>query len=245
MENQPQAAQPKPHGLIIGLLFAILLLTLAVVAIVVMNAKTKVTEQAYSMACKAQVEAAVLDGAREITRACQTDNPTPTVTTGQVPPGEGIVGFDYPLGWSVETTFLEPTSGNGSTTWVAKMVPGYFSSCNGCDGPFIDISMYVGSRSYAEITKHTDFNAYLQSYYSDSNVFKNIAITPSKDVGGERYTVTGTSEGLYSGPFETIYFEGSSLYASLTFMDSDTASSVTNEAWTIVKESLDFSGLQK
>lgn len=234
----------KIHGVIVSLLVVLLLTSLSAVGLLVMRSTSAPTTTELTAACQAEVQAAVLDGAREITRVCKPDTAVEP-TLGEVPGLAGGVGFNYPLGWSVETKRLDTAATNGGISWRAKLVQGYFASCDSCDGPFIDIAMLVGAKSDPTVASYPDFNAFLQHYYGDPINYTHLVISPSKDVGGERYTVTGSQTGLFSGPFEAIWFEGKTHYANITFLDDDLVSTANNEAWTIVKESLDFSGVQQ
>lgn len=242
MDVQP-ANPARGYGLITGLLFLILLLSVADAAILVASKRTAPNAAAMTEACTSQVQSAVLDATREIVRSCQTGkSETPaSPTTGSVPALDGQLGFSYPLGWSVTSMF----SHLGTSTWDASLVPGYFIYCEGCDGPMIDISMHVGEIIALDAQASTDFNAYLAKLYANPENYSNIIITPTKDVGGERYTITGTMNGMYSGPFETIYFTGKSKFGSITFLDKDLTSNSTNADWEIIKDSLDFSGIQQ
>lgn len=231
----------KVHGLIITLLFALLLLSLAAVALLVATQKTAPGKNDLSLACKTEVQSAVLDATREITRACKPDTTPSVPTTGTVPARTGTVGFIYPLGWSVKTE----SRATGNTNWIAQLVPGYFSMCVDCDGPFIDINLAVSNKNDPAVTKFQDFNAYLQAYYSSAEIYTNIIITPTTEVTGTRYTVTGAMNGMYTGSFETVYFETATKYAQATFVDTDSASQTTNAAWKIVKDSLDFSRIEE
>jgi hypothetical protein len=233
--DQPQTAT-KSHGLVIGLVFALLLLTLIGVGAVILTNRNVPSSEEYAAACKSQVESAVLDGAREITRACTV---TEVQATENVPaPGNGI-GFDYPADWSVT---INPTAAE-RVTWRASLVPGYFYFCEGCDGPFIDISMQAGSLSDGAIAAQADFNAYLLTIYTASNGFSEVAIKQAADGSGTRYNVSGQLTGLYEGPFETIYYEGTTNWASAFFLDRDVEDTVSNKGWEIVKGSLDFSNI--
>lgn len=242
MDTQP-ANPHRGYGLITGLLFCLLLLSIADAAILVASKKNAPNTSTMTEACTSQVQSAVLDATREIVRSCQDDKAETleNATTGSVPALDGQLGFDYPLGWSLTSMF----SHLGTSTWDASLVPGYFIYCEGCDGPIIDVSMHVGAISALDATASTDFNAYLAKLYANTDTYTNVVITPTKDVGGERYTITGTMNGMYSGPFETIYFTGKTKYGSITYLDKDLASDSTNAAWAIIKDSLDFSGIQQ
>ena len=253
MELEPAPRQTKIHGLIIGLMVVIILLSLVAVGAIMMTQTTSTSPEAVAKACQAEVQSAALDATREITRACQTDSNTSAsaTTTGHVPAVDSGLGFDYPLvGWSVRTERAEMYSGAENAPnyvlWNAALVPGYLAICHGCDGPLIDISMAVGSKSAPPVSTFPNFSDYLNSIYPANDIgYSNIKISASKDVGGERYTVTGHLDGLYTGDFEAIYFEGPTKWASITFLDTNNNKTDTNDAWTIVKDSLDFSGIQQ
>ncbi|MEK7183599.1 MAG: hypothetical protein AAB776_03125 [Patescibacteria group bacterium] len=236
--DQPQTSS-KPHGLVIGLMFAVLLLSLVAVAVLVTTEGKISTTDEYVAACKSQVEGAVLDATREIARVC-TDGGEIAPAVGTVTTDQGRIGFDYPIGWSVELRSygIEPAS------WSAAMVPGVFMFCEGCDGPFIDVSMQVGSKSHPVISARANFNAYLLSVYTTDKGYKNINITQMAENGGTRYVVTGQIEGLWAGPIEDIYYEGETDWAGAFFMDADPGDTVGNDGWEIIKESLDFSSIR-
>jgi hypothetical protein len=148
------------------------------------------------------------------------------------------VGFSYPAGWSVSTT----TSPAERITWRASLVPGYFTLCNECDGPFVDISLQSGSKSDPAVAAQPTFDDYLKTIYTAENGFSDVSIERATD-SGKRYTVTGKLTGLYDGTFETIYHEGTTHWASAFYLDRDLAETATNEGWKIVKDSLNFSGI--
>ncbi|MDQ5951990.1 MAG: hypothetical protein QG626_117 [Patescibacteria group bacterium] len=242
MDSQPQHPNQR-YGLITGLLFCLLLVSIADAAILIASKKTAPNTNTMAEACTSQVQSAVLDATREITRSCQSNQTEVPAfpTMGSMPALDGQLGFEYPLGWSAAST----TSRTDSPMWDASLVPGYFAYCDGCDGPIIDILMHVGEISSLEPLATTDFNAYLAKLYSTENGYSAVAISPTKDVGGERYTITGMIDGMYSGPFETIYFTGKTKYASITFLDKDETNNDTNIDWERIKDSLDFSGIQQ
>ncbi len=237
--DQPQTSS-KPHGLVIGLMFAVLLLSLVAVAVLVTTEGKISTTDEYVAACKSQVEGAVLDATREIARIC-TDGGEVAPEIGTVPSSPGAVGFDYPLGWSVE---LRTNVVDTLTTWSAKLVPGVLAYCEGCDGPFIDITMQVGSKAHPVIAERASFYDYLLNVYTVEKGYSQINIQLSPDNSGTRYVVTGQVEGLWSGPFEAIYFEGATEWARVTFTDADPIDTAGNKGWAIIKESLDFSSIR-
>jgi hypothetical protein len=237
-KTAPQT-RSKPHGLVIGLVFIVLLLTLVAVGLLVSTQKSPVSPDEYTAACKTEVQSAVLDATREITRVCN-DGGEPAPAIGTVTTEQGRIGFDYPLGWSVELRSREITI----TNWSAQMVPGVLAYCEGCDGPFIDVGMQVGNKSHPVISARADFHAYLLSVYTTDKGYHDINITQSTVDGGTRYVVTGRIEGLWAAAIEDIYYEGVTEWAGAFFMDADSTDTAGNEGWAIIKESLDFSSIK-
>jgi hypothetical protein len=235
--DQLQATPPhsRLHGVIIGLLFVILLGTLAVVGLLVTQPKPQAVG-VDAEACEKYVVAAEEESENACEQLREQDR---EARIGNVAAHEGIVGFDYPPGWSVTTT----TSPAERVTWRASLVPGYFTLCNECDGPFVDISMQVGSMTDPAVVSAATFHDYLLTIYTASNGFSDVEITRATD-SGKRYTVTGKLTGLYDGTFETIYHEGTNLWASAFYLDRDAAETATNEDWELVKGSLNFSGIK-
>lgn len=235
MPDQPASLPKKSsvHGVIIGLLFALLLGTLAVVALLVSGFETK-SDDAILVgsggSCDNEVMAA--------NNACEAQRAADALAfQGQVPARNGVVGFEYPAGWSA-IVGINITNGR---TWHAQLVPGYFYQCDDCDGPARDIVITVNDK--AELNLGTQsFADYVSTQYSSPDN-SNVVITPANDDSDQRYTVTGHMDGLRSADFESIYFEGSTDYAVVTFLDLYPTSTATNDGWEIVKESLDFSGI--
>lgn len=234
--DQPETPG-RVHGAVIGLIFVILLLTLLAVGVVVATARTSPATKDYAAACKAQVQDAVLAGAREITRTCAQTSETPTSTA--VAAQDGQIGFSYPLGWSAVGTWnrQEPVF------WNAQIMPGFINQCDGCDGPFPDISLFVGQKSEPAIVAQKTFSDYVTAQYTGDG-YTGVVIKTSTQGTGTLYTVTGAMAGMITGPFEAVIYEGATEWASATFLDKDTTKTDTNEAWTLVKGSLDFSKIK-
>lgn len=224
------------HELILGLLFVILLGTLTMVGLLVSRPKPE-PPAVTAVACQSYIDAAVADAGE----GCEIQaEPNEPMQAQSVPAREGRVGFVFPVEWSTLT-------GNNISTqpsWYAHLMYGHIPMCDACDGPLLDVSMAVADKKTLPASNYADFHAYVVSQYTDPS-YSNVVITPSDDVGGERYTVTGQQNGLFVGPFEAIYFEGPNLYASIIFLDKDVDDMKINEGWEIIKDSLDFSGLQQ
>jgi|GEM_PF-2543309 len=246
MTPDQSPAPSKPHGLVIGLIFAVLLLTLVAVAFMVTTQGKITTSDEYIAACKTQVAGAVLDATREIARVC-TDGSKVAPITESVPASGNTMGFDYPADWSVA---IYPTPAE-AITWRASLVPEYFYFCEGCDGPFIDISLQVGNMADPAIAAQPSFRDYLNTIYTAENGFSDVTITTTSAFR-THHEVTGKLDGLYQGTFEAVYRSDIGLYkdgtlqdgqwTSAFYLDRDPIENATNDAWLIVKGSLDTSG---
>lgn len=237
----PPSASARRQSLIIGLLFFVLVLSLAAVTILVMTKKLAPTTDSVAQACKVQVEGAVLDATREIARSCQGNNAEVTTlpATQHVPTTDASPGFDYPTDWSVRAGVSSQ-----DVRWSAKLVPGYFFECEGCDGPAINVSMLMNSKTNPEVTSQTTFESFVRSQYADPLAFQNVQMQKIALASSTQYIVTGQTLGLYDANFETLFFEGATTYLTVTYLDLDATETTTNTAWTIIKNSLDVSTLK-
>ena len=239
MPTKKTSAPSRLQPVILGLLVLVLFGTMALIGILVTDkgAKTDIIG-ADAASCQEYVKAA--QAAEQNT--CEPKNNVMTAKeTDDVPAGDGSLGFLFPSSWSVITGNDNPES---NWSWYAKLVPGYFFMCEGCDGPFLPITMNVGLKSDASVTAYATFSEYVAAQFTDPS-YTDVEISATKDVGGERYTVTGTLNGLYTGPFEIIYFEGSAKYGVIRYFGSAKDNADNDLAWRTVKDSLDFSGIQR
>ncbi|MFZ2681648.1 MAG: hypothetical protein WAZ14_00930 [Patescibacteria group bacterium] len=238
MDNSPLPGTNSKHVVMIAMLFGVLLLTLAAVAMIVTNKQAQPSEASYALACKAEVENAVLDATREIARTCTVKSPETLV---QVPAQENTLGFAYPRGWSAQTV-RRPF---GPQSWTAQVVPGYFAGCEECDGPAIDVTMTVGNLSLTEAAPAPSLNDFLISEYADGNIYTNIVIDTA-EANNHKYTVTGRMDGLFTAPFEAIYYGSTNnpnTWARIVFIDLDLNETVSNDGWAQIKASIDTSKL--
>lgn len=235
---------PTPNGKLGGsvpLVFLTLLLTLVAVGVVVTTQKAAPKPEVYAAACKDQIESAVLDGVREITRTCQDKQPvTPPTHTTKVLASDNRIGFAYPDGWSTRVNI----DATGATPWKADLVPGPFITAEGTEGQFIDITLTSGLLSVPAIQAVPSFTDYLNTYFAGTNGFSEISITQVAEGTATRYQITGFINLFGLHPFEAIYYTGSMSWASATFMDSDANNTNTNDVWELIKDSLDFSGIK-
>jgi hypothetical protein len=240
MEELTPTPSSRSHGLIIGLLFALLLGTLVAVALLVLEKNGPDTNPDLAIACEEQVADAVSTTIEDEQAKCQElRRADAEEKMGEVPAREGTLGFSYPQAWSATTT----TSPSERVTWRASLVPGYFTFCEACDGPFIDISMQVGSLTDPAIVAQPTFLDYLETIYTAQNGFSEVSISHPTD-NEKRYTITGKLDGLFSGDFETIYYVGTTNWASAFYVDQLPGDTTSNEGWEIVKGSLNFSGIK-
>ncbi len=230
-----KASSNLNFGLSLAAIFVLLFLTITVLTVTITKQKDSLTTKDIAAICGGQVQTAVLNGVKAITDVCEpTAEPEPS-TNSVISTGSGV-GFEYPLGWSVITR-----NNRIDSTWTAQLTQGYFNFCEFCDGPFVEINLRQADKTAPEVTAQPNFEAYINSVYSSDNAVSNVSVTKTNAANGTQYVITGHRDGLFTGDFEAIYFEGSSNWAMAEFIDARTDSQADNEAWNVVKNSLDFS----
>jgi hypothetical protein len=238
--SDPQVAGRTSLGGVVPLVFLILILTLGVVGYSVSTLQKPVRPEVYSAACEASVQSAVLDGSREIARACSSQAPAAAQKVTTVPAREGAIGFDYPEAWSARLII----DASSPTPWTAELVPGPFVQAEGTEGQRLDIRLQQGTLTAPNIQAQPTFLAYLQSLYSAELGYSQIAIDSVSEGTAMRYKITGTVNLFEPLLFEAIYYTANQSWANAVFIDTDSTSTSTNDAWEIIKTSLDFSGIK-
>ena len=211
-------------------------------AINIASTQNQLTTQDIASICGGQVQTAVMNGVQTVTESCNQpeDEPTPPTGTVTVPASEGTVGFDYPLGWSVMIT-----GDKLNDTWNVQATEGYFNTCAACEGNATEVRMYRSPKaSNQDFVAAGSIETYLTNNYLEYPNYSNVTMTAATLGEGILYKLTGSARPspALSGPFEILIFESPNYLTEIVFNDSDTTQT-DNEAWQIIKDSLDFSGI--
>ena len=228
------------HSLILGLLFLVLIASLGALAMVFMMQRDQPSEAEVSALCAQRAASSAVTAVQSIARAC--DNDASTVALKTVAPSATNPGFGYPENWSVVS---QDSILSGSLANTITLNNGLVHFCAACDGPLYPISIATQKIDLTTLdsgnpaTSFADFAN--NKYYSDTTFYKNVIKSSEARGTGTLYTFTGYEDGMFSGNFETLLYEGKESWVRVTYFDQDPAETETNDAWETIKASLDFS----
>lgn len=238
---KPQKSPSKnPHGLLLSLLFLVLVASLGVLTLVFMMKREQLSENEVISLCAQRAAASAATATQSIANACDDDNET--VSLMSVAAANEVPGFSYPETWSAvhQDTYVGP-----DLRHTFYLNNGLILFCEACDGPAFPITMTSEKINLATLDSGSPVVSFADfannRYYSDPNIYTNVIKSSAAEGTGTRYTYTGYEDGLFSGNFETIVYEGAEYWVRVTYFDQDPAETETNNAWELVKESLDFS----
>lgn len=226
------------HSLILALLFLTLLASLGMLAMVVMTSRNQPSNEEIVATCARQSAMSAATASQAITNACSGDKAQAlkaVIATNSYP------GFSYPADWSA---FSQDNLSNQVISNATYLNPSIIHFCDGCDGPVLSITMSTQEIDLATLDSGgpaTSFDDFATNhYYKDPN-YTNMVMNKTSLGAGTLYTYKGHEDGMFNGDFETLVYAGKETWVRVTYLDLDDSETATNDAWTIVKGSLDFS----
>lgn len=227
------------HGLILGLLFTILVASLGVLTLVFLMDKDEPSESELVAMCARQAAASAATATQSITNACDDDEDT--VELESFAPSPSWPGFSYPADWSAMSKDDDASGQLANTVYLNEEII-YF--CMGCDGPLLPITMVTQEIKLTTIDNGgpvASFDAFATKYYQEPTIYTDLETSKTTVGTGTLYTYKGHQDALHAGDFETLIYQGTEKWVRVTYVDVDSTETETNEAWEVVKESLDFS----
>ncbi len=231
------------HGAILSLLFLTLAASLGVVGLLFLLNKTQPSNEQIVSLCANQASASAATAAQMIANACNDEGEL-VVVEQFVPAINRRPGFAYPSTWSVlsQDFILDKKFGN-----IVYLNENFIHFCTECDGGQTPIMIRTSQFDLAKDIPSQTFKSFeeMLNYEFSQPWYSEIKITKEALDNGTLYIVSGHIDGLYSGDFESYIYQGPSVWQSrATFTDTDPDNRITNDAWEIVKRSLDFSLIQ-
>lgn len=236
----PKQTKTSPHGFILGLLFMTLIASLGILTLVFMMKREQPSEDELVSLCAQRAAASAATATQSIANACDDDNETVALRTVAAAPQ--TPGFSYPETWSVVRQDALVAQALHQTYYLNN---GMIHFCDACDGPIYPVTISIQKIDLATldsgnpVTSFADFAN--NKYYNDPTFYKDVVKSSTAEGDGTRYTYTGYEDGMFSGNFETIVYEGDEYWVRVTYFDQDPAETETNGAWELIKASLDFS----
>lgn len=231
----------KVHIWIVMLLAWLIVLAMATIGILVVD-DDKTDPEELAAACQNAITNGVSAQLDDISDAClaalddgkaekdadETEKVSASATT---------VGFEYPADW---TAVMRDTTHNALQSFMTHLDPGFIFFCDGCDGPMVPITIRAEVKDSALLEQYGSYKAYYQALYAEET-YSGMTSSEQALANGTMYTYAGRANGL-GGPsdVESIHFEGATWVVSVYFDETDDGAEY-DDAWKIVKESLDFS----
>lgn len=246
MENEGATTQPthsKIHTWIIVLLGWIVILSLVTLGVTIAkNGDTGTSTSELANACQNAIVSGIMQQGDTIAESClsalEEGKAQGETESEQVQASSIMAGFVYPFDW---TAIMLDTSINDQERFTLFLDPTYIYLCDDCDGPNVPIVLHAETKDPNVIAQHGSYAKHWEALYSDA-LYSNITITNKALPNGTVYTITGRTDGL-GGPanFEKIAFEGSQRVATAYYSVADDETNDYEDAWSTVKNSLDFS----
>lgn len=240
----PTQPHSKIHTWIIVLLGWIVVLSLATL-VLTFGKNDGASADDVSTACQDAVNSSIVENATAIADSClaalEEGKPEGNDEPESVSASSTMVGFEYPSDW---TAAMRDTTYESRQSFTTHLDPGFIFFCDGCDGPMVPITIRTEAKDPAVAANFGSYKGYWQQIYAESTSYPSVTNSETVMSNGTLYTFSGRANGL-GGPadFEALHFEGATWVATVFFDEFDDGDEY-DDAWELVKNSLDFSLIQ-
>lgn len=229
--------------ILMTVLVAMLCMSLAAITLIIFFNYNRPSSEEVANACKTEVGAAIAKEYASVSATCEAETEkAEALAKTKVAPDLNRPGFTYPSSW---TAMSQPMNGTGL---LVRITPGFLALCEGCDGPNTPVLIMREGKVGTLATGAVSFADYVHGLYDDES-YSNVTFEAGKINGSSVIIVKGTQDGLWTGPFEDVLFEGKTSVIAAYYRPGAMADvnplpageTTIADGWQMVKNSLDFS----